>query len=255
MPFIMKSLERIFILFICLLLIPSTLFSQNHFEGIIRYEIKNPTNTDVAGMLPKFTEYHIKGSDLILQMIDAEGQMMTRILIQGRTGAFYMIDDVEKTALKVVVRSEDVEGLGNVPEAYREAYEKALKDAEEETEFDRFDLEKTGEIASIAGYTCEKYIARAENEDISVDTEVWLTDKIKVKVPEALKDKNNPLLVFMDESGFPLKFKGQPGSGPGSQTQRIEMTAVAVTRKTLDPSDFLIPDDYHISDMTNLMGR
>jgi len=187
-------------------------------------------------------------------MISAKNQMMARILIQGDVGTFYMIDDVEKTALKVVIRSEDVEGLGNVPEEFQEEYEKALEKAEKESEFDKFDLEKTGETASIAGYSCEKYVVRAKNEEISVDTEVWLTDKIKVKVPDALKDKNNPLLIFMDESGFPLKFKGESGSG--SQVQSIEMTAVKVTWKTLDPSDFVIPDDYHISDMTSLMeGR
>ena len=251
----MNFLIRSILLFSYALFLPIFLVAQDHFEGIIRYEINNSLNTDQAGMLPKYTEYQIKGNDLILQMIGAEGQMMARILIQGDEGAFYLIDDVEKTALKVVVRSEDVEGLGNVPEAYRQAYEKALKEAQEESEFDQFDLQKTGETATIAGYICEKYIVRAKNEEISVDTEVWLTDKIKVNVPGALKDKNNPLMIFMDESGFPLKFKGKSGAGHGTPAQRIEITAVKVTRKILDPSDFEIPDDYHISDMTGLIER
>lgn len=243
-----------FILLISYLLsYPSGLFAQDHFEGIIRYEIKTSVTADQTGMMPKFTEYYIKGNDLILQMIGSDDKMMARILIQGDAGAFYMIDDVEKTALKVVVRSEDIEGLGNVPEEFREEYEKALKEAEEENEFDKFELEKTGETASIAGYKCEKYVVRAENDLMSVDTEVWLTDKIKVSVPDALRDNNNPLMIFMDESGFPLKFKGKSGSG--TQAQSMEMTAVKVDRKPLDPSDFLIPDDYHISDMSSLIER
>jgi hypothetical protein len=239
----------------CLLSYSLGLFAQDHFEGIIRYEINTSVTADQTGMMPKFTEYHIKGNDLILQMIGSDDKMMARILIQGDAGAFYMIDDVEKTALKVVVRSEDIEGLGNVPEEFREEYEKALREAQEENEFDKLNLEKTGETASIAGYKCEKYVIRAENDEMSVITEVWLTDKIKVNVPDALKDKNNPLMIFIDESGFPLKFKGMSGSGVDSQARSMEMTAVKVDRKPLDPSDFLIPDDYHISDMSSLIER
>jgi hypothetical protein len=243
-----------FLLLTYVLFSPTNLFPQDHFEGIIRYQINNSMNTDQTGMLPKYTEYHIKGNDLILQMIGARNHMMARILIQGDSGTFYMIDDTAKTALKVVIGSDDKEGLGNVPEEFREEYEKALKKAEVESEFDKFDLEKTGETVLIAGFSCEKYVVRAKNKEISFDTEVWLTDKIKVEVPDALKDKNNPLLIFMNESGFPLKFKGK--SGTGMQTQSVEMTAVKVARKLLDPSDFVIPDDYHISDMTGLLeGR
>jgi len=251
----MNFSKGFFLLLSYLLTYPLGLFAQDHFEGIIRYEINTSMSADQTGMLPKFTEYHIKGNDLILQMIGSDDKMMARILIQGDAGAFYMIDDVEKTALKVVVRREDVEGLGNVPEEFREEYEKALREAEEENEFNKFDLEKTGETALIAGYLCEKYVVRAKNDEISVNTEVWLTDKIKVRVPDALKDNNNPLLTFMNESGFPLKFKGKSGSGPGSQAGSIEMTAVKVDRKPLDPSVFLIPDDYHISDMSSLIER
>jgi hypothetical protein len=248
------NLSKLLLLFLSFfVLLPLDLSAQDHFEGIIRYEVYSSMNAGQPGLMPKYTEYHIKENDLIILVIGNENQIMARILIQGNEGAFYMMDDEKKTALKVAVRSEDVEGLGNVPAEYREAYEKALKKAEKESQFDQFDLEKTGETTSIAGYDCEKYIVRTKNEEISVDTEVWLTDKIKVAVPDALKDKNNPLMIFMDESGYPLKFKGKTGFG--SQEQSIEMTAVKVIRKLMDPSDFAIPDDYHVSDMTDLFER
>ena len=68
---------------------------------------------------------------------------------------------------------------------------------------------------------------------------------------DALKDNKNSLLIFMNEKGFPLKFSGKSKSKGRIQT--VEMTATKVTRKTLKFSEFTIPDDYHISDMTGFL--
>ena len=233
-----------------LLLFQFELAAQNPFEGVITYQVKSSATTVQGNILPEFTEYRIRGNDMIIQMTGTEGQEMARILIQGEARAFYMIDDAQKTAMKVQVREEDIQEIGNVPEEFREEYEKALEKTGEEYEFDRFNLEKTGETMSIVGYKCDKYVVKSESEAAFV-AEIWLTDRIMVMVPDALKDQNNPLLVFMNENGFPLKLIGRSSAGPEVQT--VEMTAVKVTRIALSPSEFTIPDDYHISDLTGLL--
>ena len=56
---------------------------QEEFEGIIRYQIINAVENMDSGMMPAFTEYHIKGKDISIQMIGADDTKMARILIDG----------------------------------------------------------------------------------------------------------------------------------------------------------------------------
>ena len=230
--------------------------SQNRdgFEGIIRFQIKSSLANMNTGMMPAFMEYHIKGHDIIIQMIGADNVKMARILVHGDEGAFYMIDDEARTAMKVKVSNSDEEGqIGNVPEEYREEYEKALKEADDNLDSEKIDLRETEETLDIQGYKCTKYIVTAETGEAFVESEVWLTDKILVNMPEVLKDKNNPLLMFMNEKGFPLRFAGK--SNADGQSYDFEIIAVKVSPGTLDPRDFEIPADYHISDMTGFLER
>jgi len=228
--------------------------NQEGFEGVIRYQIKNSMVNMNTGMMPAFTEYRIKGNDIIIQMISDDGVKMARILIDGDQSTFYMIDDEAKTAMKVIVSEEaEEERIGNVPEEFKEEYEKALKETESALDSEQINLKETGETMTIAGYQCEKFIVTAETGEAFFESEVWLTDKIQVNVPEVLKDKNNPLLLFMNEKGFPLRVTGKSSSNGNSSD--FEMVAVKVTQGNLDPGDFEIPADYHVSDMTGFMER
>ena len=228
--------------------------TQEGFEGVIRYQIKNSMGNMNPGMMPAFTEYRIKGNDIIIQMISDDGVNMARILIDGDQSTFYMIDDEAKTAMKVTVSDEaEEERIGNVPEEFKEEYEKALKEAESALESEQIGLKETGESMNIAGYQCEKFIVTAETGEAFIESEVWLTDRIEVNVPDVLKDKNNPLLLFMNKKGFPLRFTGKSSSNGASYN--FEMVAVKVTPGILDPGDFEIPAGYHVSDMTGFMER
>ena len=228
--------------------------SQDVFEGIIRYQIKNSMGNMDKGMMPAYTEYRIKGNDITIDMINSDGIKMARILIDGDESTFYMIDDEAKTAMKVMVSDEKGDkNIGNVPEEYREEYEKALKEADSELESEQIDLNKTSESATIAGYPCNKFIVTSKAGDAFFESEVWLTDRIRVNVPEVLKDKNNPLLLFMSEKGFPLRFAGESSSNGTSYN--FEMVAVEVIPVSLDPGVFEIPADYQVSDVTGFMER
>jgi hypothetical protein len=227
--------------------------AQQSFEGTIRYQIRHSIQADQAGILPGFAEYHIKANNLVVQMTDQDNQLMARIVIQGDSGTLYMIDDSQKTAIKVQVKDNEIAGIGNVPEEFREEYEKALEQAAREDESKLFDLVKTGETELIAGYSCDKYIVKASGNDTFIGSEVWLTDEIKIELLETLRDKNNPLLFFMNEKGFPMKLIGK--SKTGAQIQTLEMTAVKISQKVMDPAYFIVPDDYHITDMSGMIQR
>ena len=227
---------------------------QEEFEGIIRYQIINSMGNMDSGMMPAFTEYHIRGKDISIQMIGADDTKMARILLDGDHSIFYMIDDEAKTAMKVMVSDDTGEKrIGNVPEEFKEAYEKALKEEDDVLDSEQIDLSETGESMTIAGYECEKYIVTAEKGEAFFESEVWLTEKIQVQVPDILKDKNNPLLLFMNEKGFPLRFTGKTNSN--GQSHDFEMVAIKVTTGSLNPDNFEIPADYHVSDMTSFLER
>ncbi len=224
------------------------------FEGIIKFQIKSSAEDVNGGMMPAFTEYHIKENDIIIQMFGAENIKLARILIKGDQNSFYMIDDEAKTAMKIRVNNGDEENrIGNVPEEFREEYEKALRETDSNPDSEMINLIETNQTLDIQGYNCTKYIVTTEAGEAFVESEVWLTNKIYVEIPEVLKDKNNPLLLFMNEKGFPLRFKGK--SKTGGQSFYFEMVAVEVTRKKLATGDFEIPEDYHISDMTSFLDR
>ena len=226
----------------------------NGFEGVIRFQMKSSMEDIKTGSLPEFMEYHIKGDDIVIQMIGNNDIKMARILIKGDQSTFYMIDDDAMTAMKVRVNDAEAENqIGNVPEEFREEYEKALNEAASKPESEKVDLKETGETLNIQGYECTKYIVTAEAGEAFVESEVWLTEKIRVNIPGVLKDNNNPLLLFMNEKGFPLRFTGESKSN--GRDYSFEIVAVKVAPGNLNPAYFDIPEDYHISDMTSLLER
>jgi len=242
---------KILVFLFCLFpLLHGKLVAQDQFEGIITYQVKITFQADQKSNVPEFTEYRIRGNDMIVRISGSDNQEMARILIKGKEGAFYLIDDTLKTAMKVHAPKNDEGNIGNVPEQFREEYEKALEEAGTDDKPDQFNLEATGETMQIAGYECEKYIVKADNER-AFAAEVWLTDRINIAVPEALQDKNNPLLAFMNGKGFPLKLIGRANAG--QQEQTVEMTVIKIERTTLNPEEFSLPDDYQVSDLTGLL--
>jgi hypothetical protein len=224
------------------------------FEGIIKFRIKSSMEDVNMGIMPAFTEYHIKEGDIIIQMFGTDNVKLARILIKGNQNSFYMIDDEARTAVKVRINNADEESpIGNVPDEFREEYEKAIKETESNLDSEKINLIETNETLDIQGYNCTKYLVTAEAGEAFVESAVWLTDKIYVEVPEVLKDKNNPLLLFMNEKGFPLRFLGK--SNTQGQSYDFEMVAEKVIAGNLDPGDFEIPENYHISDMTSFLER
>jgi hypothetical protein len=115
---------KVFPVLVCSFLLSDVeLSAQQQFEGVIIYQIKSMPAAGQDNVLPEFTEYRIKGNDMIVQLTGPENKEMARILIKGKEKAFYLIDDTQKTAMKVRVPDGEKE-IGNVPEQFREEYDK-----------------------------------------------------------------------------------------------------------------------------------
>ena len=146
--------------------------------------------------------------------------------------------------------SEKDEVVGNVPDAYREEYEKALEQSREENQLPGLKMEKTEEKATIAGYKCIKYKVVDEN-DRSGNSFVWLTDKITIDFSTDMLGEQNQLFGFISELGFPLKIEGSKSEN--STDPDVQMEAVKVSKVKLNSSLFDIPDNYQVSDLSNLL--
>jgi hypothetical protein len=94
-------------------------------------------------------------------------------------------------------------------------------------------------------------LVKGGNNQAGLESKVWLTDRIRVDISEALRGNDNPLFNFINEMGFPLKLIASSMSG--DQIHTMELTAVEVIKKEMDPAEFTIPGDYLISDMSGLL--
>jgi GLPGLI family protein len=105
--------------------------------------------------------------------------------------------------------------------------------AEELLESPETELEYTGEEKEIAGYTCQKVLARSI-EDGEVLAEAWVTEDIAVS--ENLNFSNAD---FRNLKGVMLEFDADMGNG-----MQITFTAIEVAKQKLKKDFFDIPAEY-----------
>ena len=175
------------------------------------------------------------------------GNELARILLKGDEKVFFMIDDEQKTAMKLKLEQEAQEQPGIIPEQYEEAYRKAIEEEKIKNKRNQQDIKYTGETDMIAGYVCKKYEVSFVDLEKRSDAFVWLTDEINFSLPESMISDGNPLFQFLGSSGFPLKLKIAEGE------VFMDMEATEVVKKKLRDVTFIIPPDYQISDLSSLM--
>ncbi len=230
---------------VILLFSPWPLISQPQFEGIIRYEISNSNEIDAN--LPHISDYYLKDNKLMVRVFMDSGNEMARILLDGDERIIFMIDDIQKSAIKLPVQVEKENQPGNIPDQYRDAYEKALDQQNHEAQQMKGQLKNTGELEIIAGYECIKYrLESTEPKDPSTSY-IWLTEDIHFAFPDFLITGENPLFQFLGTTGFPLKLI------ISSNGRSTEIVAIRIENKKLKDELFFIPEDYTISDLSSLM--
>ncbi len=235
------KLSFLSLLFLFTVLFPA--FSQNIFEGFIRYKI---FLVDSAMNAPEFMEYYLKENNLMVRIFLKNEDELARILFLGKENTLYMIDDVQKTAMKIRVTNDEQPNPGSVPDEYREAYDKAVEKERMKNISDRFRIIETGIIENIAGYPCNKYnVIDTQNQG---DSFVWLTEKISFDMPKTIVGEDNPLFRFIGDAGFPLRF-----TTTDKNERVILMEAIRIEEKKLTREIFLIPSDYQISDISSFL--
>jgi GLPGLI family protein len=105
--------------------------------------------------------------------------------------------------------------------------------AKELLESPETDLEYTGEEKEIAGYMCEKVIAKSKENGEEVAT-AWITDDIEVH-----ENMNFSNTEFRNLKGVMLEFDSDMGNG-----MQITFTAIEVDKQKLKKDIFDVPAEY-----------
>lgn len=247
----MKYLIVIFLRFFCSLIIflifnSLPVISQNRFEGIIQYQISNSGKKQVN--IPRETTYYLKDQNLMLRVFTETGDELVRILLIGDNRMMYMIDDIQKSAVKLQFMDENENEPGVIPEQYKEAYQEAMNNQKNKKQQLQPTMEVTGASENIAGYRCKKYRIAYKDWQQNSETFIWLSEDIHFDLPDNLMTGNNPIFQFLGTAGFPLKLTMTSGN------ELMEMVATKVERKRLNNELFTIPSDYTISDMTSFIN-
>jgi hypothetical protein len=244
----MLSFYRISCMIYIILIITSfPVIGQPQFEGVIRYEILNSGEKNVN--VPRKSEYYLKGHNLMVRIFMETGDEMARILLVGDERTIFMIDDVQKSAIKIHFQDGKSTRPGNIPDQYKEAYEKAIEQQNDKIQQMKPVMKATGESEFIAGYVCIKYRLENSAKQEQSASFIWLTKDIQFELPDSLTGGENPLFQFLGSSGFPLRLIMYANG------KSFEMIAIRVEPKKLKDELFIVPDDYTISDMTSFIGN
>lgn len=194
-------------------------------EGKVTYAISFPDSSDDNGMIES-----VMGKEYIIYFKDSSSRMETKggmgnmvIISDGKSGDTYTLMDMmgEKYALKMT--DADMSTFKEMSDAGKPdvSLEKGKK--------------------KIAGFECKKAVITTTVEGKKQKSEVWYTDEISAPA-SAFKDKIEGI------PGFPLEFSYK------AKGKEIKMVCTAVEKVTVSPDQFVVPDDYTIKNMADLMN-
>jgi hypothetical protein len=110
-------------------------------------------------------------------------------------------------------------------------------------------IEKTGKKDVVAGYTCELWIVTSEGKkaDLCVAEGItWIdVSDLGLSSPEMTL-----AAVTTEANRFPLRVTSYDAKG----AEEMRMEATKIDKKKLDDARFVVPPDYRVIDMSNLMG-
>jgi hypothetical protein len=218
---------------------------QDQFEGVISYAILNSRENGVN--VPYKSEYYLKNFNLMVRVYTEDGGEMARILLNSEANTLFMIDDAQKTALKIHLMDEPGNFTENIPEKYKHAYKQAVEKQEKKSLQNKPVLVSTNVTEIISGYQCVKYKIVNNIQQDQETTFVWLTEEIHFSLPDEMIKDNNPLFQFIGKSGFPLKLY------VSSKGESMEIIAIQVNQEKLKDELFVVPADYNVSDISSMM--
>ena len=216
-------MKKFFVFVMGLTLLMGSSFGQSYFEGKIVYNISlEGENAEMmASMMPQQFQYLVKGNQLKFSMVGGMMQdMMGDFLINTDEGSGYMVQHSMKKAYKMdPPTEEDLNNPAMTP-----------------------NIEKQGEKATIAGYSCEKYLVTMNSDAGAIQQEIWATDAIKLKRPKLPAAGSANTIFFEGLEAFPLRIITEMPMGLGKMT----MEAGEVAPGSVDSKVFELPSDYAV---------
>jgi hypothetical protein len=187
-------------------------------EGKVVYKITYPEmelDNQTAAMLPSESVVFFKNTKSRTDVSMGMG-MTTSTIIDSKTDSHIALFDMMGNKSAVITTPEEVQ---------------KHRDSQKNSK-----VIQTEEKKEIAGYDCKKIVL--SNND-TTRMEMFYTDKINPKaklMPEARNIEGFPLEYIMEQNGMKMK-----------------MTAMSVTEEKVSDDQFVIPPDYTVKTMEEMM--
>lgn len=218
--------------FAFLLAAPSTFAQTKLTEGKVTYtitlpETKKGEDNMLAMAMGKEQVIYFKGKKSRIETKTQMGEVV--VLSNGEDKSFFTLMNLMGQKIAMKAEETDMEMIKEVIGG--DAAQKAQQP----------EVKMTKETKKIAGYKCMKAIViypSAKGEKI--EGEVWFTDEIGFAGPREFKLK--------EIEGFPMEFSYV------ARDMKIKMTCVNVEAVTVADEQFVVPDDYTIKTMMEMMS-
>jgi GLPGLI family protein len=215
-----KSLKMSWLLLTICALFSFQTFAKD-FKGVVTYKITiegSGVTDEMKNMMPKTMVMTIKGNKSRSEMVMSMGKSVT--IIDGDSKTTTMLMDM--MGQKIAIQSTTEEIM------------KEIADSPEPK------VEITSETKEIAGYTCKKAIVTNPENDGEII--VYYTEELG----SSMLYFDNP--QFKDINGVMLEFE-MP-----NDSFSMHFTAVTVEKKSVDDSEFAIPEGYQVKTKEELKG-
>ena len=225
-------MKNVFVLIMLAFLAMGQTCSQKDFEGSLTYELD--LEGDFMGLMeaymPDSYVFSFKEGKTLLRINGGLLEsIMGKILIESEKS--YIINDAEKSVY-------ELSGTDNPEEI----------DADQQGAI----ITELNETETILGFECKKYemlFNKGGNEYIQY---VWATKEIGNRL-NGLNESGVPgKFNFMGLDAFPLKIQSKISEGGISFS--LLLTAVKIEKAKLDAKDFVIPDDYDVKALNDMLN-
>jgi GLPGLI family protein len=191
------------------------------FKGVVTYKITlegSAVTEEMKNMMPKTMTMMIKGNKSRSEMIMSMGKTIS--ISDGDTKTTITLMDM--MGQKIAIKSTTDEIMAELAKS------------------PKVKVEVTSETKDILGYSCKKAVITNPEDDTEIY--VYFTEELGTKE----LNFDNP--QFKDINGLMLEFEIP------SEMFTMKFTAVSVEKKTVEDTEFVVPDGYQIKTKEEMQG-
>lgn len=226
--------KSLFTLVALLFTVTSAVFAQSKItEGKVTYSITLPNNLKdedkmIAAAMGKDQVIYFKGTKSRAETKSSMGEVV--VLTNSEEKTFYTL--MNMMGKKIAMKAE---------EGDMEMVREMLAGDNGDKKSDKPEVKITKETKKIAGYKCTKaLVTYPDMNGEKMDGEVWFTDEVGFVNPREFKLK--------EINGFPMEFTY------GARGMKIKMTCTGVEAMKVSDDKFVVPEDYTVQTMMEMMS-